>query len=428
MRVRVDGPFSATDNSGTATRVEAIREVRGPLDDNGVDNVLKTLRVAGQTVLVDPATLFDNVADLLALQAIQSGTLRHPEIEVHGAADGSGFIHSTFVRKGADDFPVTTDNVEVRGKISGLAPITQFFINSLLVNYGRAVKVNVPLTGLANGMYVEVKGILTVAGGSGTLNAARIEALDNTVGANNDAVRVEGYVVSGTSKNSFVLLGPGGKVSVDGVGATVIPAGAAIAPGQKVQVEGSITGTVLKASVVRVQPLNNVRIEATVFGSPDNVAGTFTVLFNRTVQVDGLTRYKDDAGGDRTFGLANLNPNDNVHVVGSYDGTKVTAILVERIASLDKDRPLVQGQVTFENPNVRFTILGIDVLAGYANTRYFAKNGTDLGIGATAVQAFFTELGVGDVVKVKRGLLSSGILSEGSGNPEMEVEFEQVNN
>src|SRR5512139_1871774 len=54
MRVRVDGGFSATGNAGTAERIEAIREVRGPLDDDGVDNVLNRLTVAGQTVLVDP--------------------------------------------------------------------------------------------------------------------------------------------------------------------------------------------------------------------------------------------------------------------------------------------------------------------------------------------------------------------------------------
>src|SRR5512139_368734 len=51
MRVRVEGAFSTTDNTGTAKRIEVLREVRGPVDDNGVDNVLNRLRVAGQTVL-----------------------------------------------------------------------------------------------------------------------------------------------------------------------------------------------------------------------------------------------------------------------------------------------------------------------------------------------------------------------------------------
>jgi hypothetical protein len=437
MRVRVDGGFSTTDNTGTAERIEAIREVRGPMNDNGVDNVANRLLVAGQTVLVNPATLFDNVIDLLELQAIQTGPPhRNPEVEVHGAADDNGFLHATYVRKGADDFPVATDNVEVRGKISGLAPITRFFINSLQVNYGGSVRVNVPLTGLANGMYVEVKGTLTAAGGSGTLNAARIEVLDNTVGSNNDAVRVEGYVVSGTSINSFVLLGPGGKVSVNGVGATLIPSTGSIGPGQEVQVEGVMTGTVLRASVVRIQPLESVRIEATVSDSPppNLAAGTFVVLLNRTVQVNGLTRFKDDAGGDRNFSLSKLNPNDNVEVVGSWDGIRVTATLVERIQPSDPGKVLLQGPVDTVPPivpEVSFGILGVLVTSNvaFANTEFKDASGNTV-----SMPAFFATvlpaLQPDQVVKVKRGVFIPGSPSrirDDAATRKMEVEIEQIN-
>ncbi|RJP20233.1 MAG: hypothetical protein C4529_09680 [Deltaproteobacteria bacterium] len=432
MRVRVDGDFSAVDNTGTAGRIEVIREVRGPLDDNGVDNVLNRLRVAGQTVLVDPATVFDNVAGLTALQSLQAGTLRHPEVEVHGAADDVGFIHATYVRKGADDFPVASDDVEVRGKVSGLDPFAfRFLIGSLPVSYSGAglVKVNWPLTGIANGAYVEAKGRITAAGGSGTLSASRIEVLDNAVGGNNDPVRVEGYVVSGASKDSFVLLGPGGRVTVNGVGATL--SGGTVAPGVKVQVEGAVSGAILRASVVRVRPAGKVRIEAGVSGAPNVAAGTFTVL-GKQIRTDGYTRFKDTSGGLRTFGLADLPSGDNVMVVGSYDASDdvVNAILVERIPSLDNDRPLLQGPAAGEIPDVSFTIVGIRVDAGFTNTEYFAKDGTSLGSGPTAVAAFFTELVDGDVVMVKRGVFSPGTpstIDEGVGTPRMEIGFEQVN-
>jgi len=435
MRVRVEGPFSATDNSGTAKKVESIREVRGPMDDDGVDNVLNQLRVAGQTVLIDPATLFDNVVDLLELQAIQSGTLRHPEVEVHGAADDNGFIHSTYIRKITDDFPVATDNVEVRGKIIGLTPITtRFFISSLLVNYGGAVLVDVPLTGLANGMYVGVKGKLPAAGGSGTLNASRIEVFDNIVGANNEAVRAEGYVVSGTSKSSFVLLGPGGKVSVDGQGATLAPQAAAIGPGKKVQVEGAITGTVLRASVIRVRPPDSVQIEDAVTGSPNLAAGTFTVLFNKTVQVDGYTRFKDNVGGDRNFSLAKLNPNDNVRVVGSYDGNKVTAILLERIAPNDPGKVLLQGPIDSGSiiRQVSFGIAGVIVasITNWSNTEFKDASGNPV-----TMQTFFATvlpaLQPNQVVKVKRGVFIPVFpprIRDDDPARTMEVEIEQVNN
>jgi uncharacterized protein YdeI (BOF family) len=430
MRVRVDGVFSATDNTGTAGRIEVIREVRGPMDDNGVDNVLNRLRVAGQTILVNPATIFDNVADLLALQSLQAGTVRHPEVEVHGPADDNGFIHATYVRKNADDFSLS-DNASVRGKMKNFnSTLRTFTVGNQLVSFPLIGLEKVPPTAVfADNVFVEAKGMLTAVGGSGTLRASRIEVLDNAVGSNNDAVRVEGYVVSGTSKDSFVLLGPGGKVNVNGVSATL--SGGTVAPGRKVQVEGSVSGATLRASVVRVRPAGSVQVEAAVSGTPNVAAGTFTVL-TKKIQTDGYTRFKDAAGGLRSFGLTNLLADDNVLVVGSYDtaGDVVNAILVEKIASLDSNRPFLQGPVANEVVNASFTIIGIRVNAGYSNTEYSAKDGSSLGSGPTAVTAFFTALVNADVVKVKRGIFTTGTpptITEGAGTPEMEVEFEEVN-
>ncbi|MDD5762012.1 MAG: DUF5666 domain-containing protein [bacterium] len=431
MRVRVDGVFSATDNNGTAMRIEVIREVRGPMDDNGVDNVLNRLRVAGQTVLVAPATIFDNVTNILALQSLQAGTLRHPDVEVHGAPDDNGFIHATYVRKNADDFSLA-DNSSVRGKMKNFnSTLRTFTVGNQIVSYPLYGLEKVPPTAvIADNVFVEVKGVLTAVGGSGTLNASRIEVLNSAVGSNNDAVRVEGYVVSGTSKDSFVLLGPGGKITVNGVGATLL--GGTVAPGLKVQVEGAVSGATLRASVVRVRSAGSVQVEAAISGTPNVAAGTFTVL-TKKIQTDGYTRFEDDAGGLRSFGLTNLLAGDNVLVVGSYDeaGDVVNAILVEKIASLDNNRSLLQGPVSGKDAvSARFTIIGIDVLAGSANTEYSAKDGSSLGSGTAAVAAFFAGLNVGDVVKVSDGMFTTGTpptISEGAGTPKMEVEFEEVN-
>jgi hypothetical protein len=436
MRVRVDGTFSTIDNNGRATRIEAIREIRGPLDDNGVDNVLNRLRVAGQTVLVDPATIFDNVADLLELQAIQAGPpIRYPEVEVHGAADDNGAIHATYIWKAGDDFRLS-DNVAIRGKMKDFNPtLRTFAIGSQAVTFPLFGLERVPPGALFdNGIYVEVRGVLSSIGGTGTLNASRIEVLDNAVGSTNDPVRVEGYVVSGTSKGSFVLLGPGGNVSVDGVGATLIPTSGTIVPGQKVQVEGAIIGKVLKASVIRIRPTNSVRIEDAVWGSPDNVTGTFKVLFNKTVQVDGYTRFKDSAGDVRDFRLAKLNPNDNVQVVGSYDGSNVTAILVERIVPDDPGLVLLQGPVdnTTVVPTVSFDILGIRVtsVSDFNNTEFKDASGNPV-----AMETFFDTvlpaLRPDQVVKVKRGVFYpevTPIIRDDSLTRKMEVEIEQINN
>jgi uncharacterized protein YdeI (BOF family) len=437
MRVRVDGAFSVPGDSGTAKRIEAIREVRGPMDDNAVDNVLNRLRVAGQTVLVDPATIFDNVADIQELQAIQSGALRHPDVEVHGAADDNGSIHATYIRKGADDFRLA-EPVSVRGKMRNFNGVLRTFdIGIQAVTYPLLGLERVPPGAVfADGVPVDVRGNLSAVGGTGTLAATRIEVLDNAVGGNNDPVRIEGYVVTGTSKNAFTLLGPGGNVSVDGAAATLIPAGGAVFAGQKVQVEGAISGTVLKASVVRLRPPSNVRIEDTVPASPppDPATGTLTVLFGKTVRTDGYTRFLDSAVGDRIFGLARLNPGDNVRIAGSFDGSAITATRIERITPADPGKVLLQGPVDNGSivPGVSFRIAGVTVISftTWANTEFRDASGNPVDL-ATFFGTVLPTLRPDQAVKVERGVLVPGTppsIQDDDPGKKMEVGIEQVNN
>jgi len=80
----------------------------------------------------------------------------------------------------------------------------------------RAVRVNVPLTGLANGCTWKSREAHR-GGGTGTLNAARIEVLDNTVAANNDPVRIEG-TSSRVLQKLLCPSGPGREGFRDGLG------------------------------------------------------------------------------------------------------------------------------------------------------------------------------------------------------------------
>jgi uncharacterized protein YdeI (BOF family) len=436
MRVRVDGSFSGTENIGRAMRIELIREVHGPMDDNGVDNVSSLLHVAGQAVLVDPATIFDNVADLAELQAIQAGTVHHPEVEAHGAQDDNGAIHATYIRKGSDDFRLT-DNVSIRGKMKNFnATLRTFTIGGQKVTYPLVGLERVPPGAIfRDDIFVDVRGLLNAAGGTGTLTASRIEVLDNTVGENNDPVRLEGYVVSGTTKRSFVILGPGGTVSVDGVGATVIPSTGTIEPGRKVQVEGAIAGKILKATEIRVRSASSIRVEDKVWPSQDNTQIPFHVLLNLPVEVDAYTRFKDSVGvsPDRTFGLAKLSANDNVRVVGSYDGSKVTATLVERIDPADPGLVLLQGPVeSFQLEQLNFYILGMQVTSvkNFTNTEFHDGEGNTV-----SASDFFTvvlpNLRTDQVVKVKRGVFyveSTPLIRDDDPTRKMEVGVERINN
>src|SRR3990172_7849853 len=76
--------------TGTATKIEVLRHVDGPLDDNGVTLATNRMKVMGQTVVVDTTTVFDNVAvggliDLAAVDNLAKAGKR-PELEIHGIA------------------------------------------------------------------------------------------------------------------------------------------------------------------------------------------------------------------------------------------------------------------------------------------------------------------------------------------------------
>ena len=61
--------------TGTATKIEVLRHVDGPLDDNGVTLATNRMKVMGQTVVTDTTTVFDNVA---AGGLTRSGRHRQP--------------------------------------------------------------------------------------------------------------------------------------------------------------------------------------------------------------------------------------------------------------------------------------------------------------------------------------------------------------
>ena len=107
--------------TGTATKIEVLRHVDGPLDDNGVTLATNRMQVMGQAVVVDTTTVFDDVAvgSLIELAAIDNLAKagNRPELEIHGIADDTGTIHATFIRKWFDNV-VTGRDVQVKGTVA----------------------------------------------------------------------------------------------------------------------------------------------------------------------------------------------------------------------------------------------------------------------------------------------------------------------
>jgi len=142
--------------TGTATKIEVLRHVDGPLDDNGVTLATNRMQVMGQAVVVDTTTVFDDVVvgsliDLAAIDNLARAGKR-PELEIHGIADNTGTIHATFIRKWFDNV-VTGRDVQVKGTVANdNAAGKTFTLGTSTVSYA------VRPAGLDNDVFVEVKG------------------------------------------------------------------------------------------------------------------------------------------------------------------------------------------------------------------------------------------------------------------------------
>jgi Domain of unknown function (DUF5666) len=440
MRVTVRGTIDADYRSGTASTVTIEREVRGPVDDNGVALDSRALRVLGQPVLVDPATvILDAFGAEIALADLrnQLDNGAYPGLEIHGAADDNGTVHATYIGQVQDNV-ADGDSVRLRGKIGAfVAGSSAFTIGNQQINYTglpSGGRVDWPVTGLANGLVVDVQGYLDNVGGTGVVRTDRagdrIAVLTPSLGDASDRVSLQGYVLSGTSA-SFTMSIPGGTATVTGAASI---SGDPFGTRKKVRVKGMLSGaagTTVQASSVTVLPANQVVIEGVPEGVPTTGA-TMTVLA-KSVETDEFTLFMDATGGARTgFGLGELTVSDTVRVVGWFDNTvapgKVVAAKVERIDVSPADTYTLQGPVSSVASASVLPILGVNVVTDALHTDYF-----DRGAVALADQAsFFARLaasGAGTVVQVRHGVFTAGStrLDPPSTGPHMEVEIVTVN-
>jgi len=421
MRAKVSGRFDSVTGTGTADRIEILTELRGRLDDNGVDLANNRIVVMGREVLVLPSSAFDNVADLASLGLILSGGL-HPEIEVQGAPDDAGRIHASYIRKRSDDFGAGQEAV-MRGMVTGLSG-TSFVLGVTTVDYSAAGIV----PGLDNGSFVEVRGTFS-PGPPPTITASVVKVEDPAPGGEGDEVKVEGYVQSGGAP-FFGLSGPSGPVSVVTDGGTRYVGGtpAMILPGVRVRVEGILSAGGILAKEVMFEGVEEARLE----GIPSGVdpAGGSITLFSKTVQVDGFTQFEDSRDNTRPFGIADIVPGtDYLEIVGRYDNVadRVVASRVERVALPSDNRSIMQGAVipgSVDNTTGSFEVLGPAV--GFGLPVFTDNAATQFRIGETGVSRdqFFQALAAGPGVvrtRYKNGIMPpTGALAD-------EVVIETVN-
>lgn len=395
MVVTVTGTINEDGTSGTAESIEFKDNLEGPI--TSVDSAAQTIIVLGQTVAWDSSTICENSSSA----PIGCATLAvNNLVEVSGFTTTGGLIQATRIEI-KDQIFDPTDEVELKGTISGLTATT-FLIGSQAVGYSSStVFENVPNSTLADGMFVEVKGNLVID----VLEATKIELKEEglEVGEDQD-VRIEGLVTVFTSCNGSDCIFEVSGQHVQTSSATEFKNGTPsdIAVGVRLEVEGTIDANgVLIASEVSFHD-ERVEMEAEV-QSVDTVKNSVTLL-GITVTANLLTEFDDNTSAKlEPFSLGDINPGDFLRIRGHLDNGSVIA---DRIERRDPEADvLLQGPVDFvSNPNL--VILGVTIQTN-SGTQFEDANENII-----SQADFFGQVQQGMLVKAKGAFAGGAIVAD----------------
>ncbi len=287
--VTVEGIVRPGSDNYVANRVTYSKNVEGPVENIiPIDAKTRDIVVLGQTVRMNTVTQFEATTfDKIAVNDLA---------EVSGFRDDAGVIWATFVKDTGDFTP--PEMVEVKGFVANLDdPIPDTFeINALVVNYETADTSELPDGKPKNGMYVEVEGTLDALGG--TMLANEIKPGDELGTSNADDIEVTGFVTDFVSAFEFTV----GQIAVETDNLTVYVDGtsADIAPGVKLEAEGSLIDGVLFAIEVEFWEPEQIEVEGLVTNivSPSE----FTVG-SQVVQTDGNTIFEGGDADDIALGV-----------------------------------------------------------------------------------------------------------------------------
>jgi hypothetical protein len=402
--------YNADGSIARTLSVEADDDVEGPIADVPVlnPNGTKTFTVLSTAIIVDPDDTVIDDNNGLTFDNITQGDV----VQVYGFFNNEDALIAKHIGKKTGP----GGEVEVKGKIKNLSftgtnpPEGTLDIRSLTISFNGATDLSDVPGGLAEGLFVEVKGILT---GPDTVSATKIELED--LDGDIDQVSIEGIIASVDQNNSrlFVLNGPHGPISVDATTATFEPATLNPVPGLEVEVEGSFKNNTLKAAKVEARG-GNIKIEAMVSAvNESTMTMTMTMTFWSgapiDVMVNSQTRLEDKTGTDPVppFELSDISSGSSfLKIKGFDDGNgNIVAIRVKRD---DPNDEVLQGPVegvgsqTFgDNTSGQVTILGI---------KFPTDAGTEFEEGTIDGDEFFNNIVVeGDIVKVKDKILLDGI-------------------
>lgn len=375
--VTVVGTIDGNGNR-RANRVIYDAELRGSI--TAIDSAAGTFVVAGQTVRVNGATIFEDTTDLSTLVV---GDF----VEVSGVRNELDEIEASFIEEEDQSAADFDDESELKGFVANLDTGAKTFdIGTQSVDYSAVSEFDPAslATSLVNGLFVEVEGDLVV----GVLVARKVELEDDfDDAATGTEAEIEGLVTQ-VFADGFQV----GSVRVFTSGATEFEGDPAeIAPGTEVEVEGSLNvdGSI-NASEVSIH-----RGESELAGiveSIDALTGVVSVL-GISLSESTSTDYEDERSGVDPFSLDDLDVGDFVEIgfVEAADGSLEMQELERDESDADS---LIRGALdSFNATSEQLVIAGVQINAASAVYQR--------GEVAITQQAFYDAVALGVEVKAE---------------------------
>ena len=312
MTVRIDGgPIDQAAGTAVADTVHVSSDLVGPVSAN--DLATSTLTVLDQAVRVTASTAFDD-----QLPAGQASVLPGDLLQVFAILDPVSGVYAAQRIEKVSGAPAA---YKMRGVVAGLDTSKHTLqVGGAGLVYGDGVAPG----NLANGQLVRMA-LETARDGSGRWVVTRFDDAAARPDEDSEA-EIESVIATFNSNADFTVSG----LRVNASGATIEPAGASLAAGVRVEIEGTVTGGVLVASKVEVKGSGDdggddsgreIEIEGRITALDTN-AQTF-VLRGEVVDYSAASFSGGDAGS--------LAVDVKVHVHGhlSGDGTSVVAEEIE---------------------------------------------------------------------------------------------------
>lgn len=356
MVVRVEGEIDRERGTGEATRVFFDDDLEGPVEsilEIGTAGLEKELQVLGQRVRIhaddtrftsdeggNPGFGFDTIAvdDL---------------VEVSGLIDGDGVIRATHVEF-EGRLVLGSSEVELRGEVENYNGSDRFEIGSVLVRIDANTEIeDLPAGGLANGVFVEVEGILIAAS---EIRAEEIEGEDR-FDDDFDDFSITGFVSDFVDVSNFKVAG----YAVDASGAEFENGSVDLLDnGVRIEVEGRFVEGVLIASEIEFEG-REIRIHAAIAAAGDiDVAGNRFTLLGIPITLTASTELEDDRDDEEPFGIGDFAPGDFFEVEGISDGAG--GVIAHEVERDEVDDVRLRGPLdSADEASGKLTILGLEI-------------------------------------------------------------------